>query len=184
MAKPDMSQQCALTAQKANWILGCIKRSTASRAREEILPLYSVLVRPHLECCISQYSRKVDLLECIQRRATKMIQGMEHLPCEDRLRELGLFSLEKASGRSESSLSVSKGGGSCKKEGDRLFSKVCYNRSRGNGFQLKERRFRLDIRIRVFTIRVVRHWHRLPTEVVGAPSLETSKVSLDGALST
>ena len=42
-----------------------------------------------------QYRRDVDLLECIQGRATKMIQGMEHLPSEDRLRELGLFGLEK-----------------------------------------------------------------------------------------
>ena len=56
-------------------------------------------MRPHLEYCIQmggpQYRRDVDLLECIQGRATKMIQGMEHLPSEDRLRELGLFGLEK-----------------------------------------------------------------------------------------
>ena len=55
-------------------------------------------VRPHLEYCIQtgspQYRRDMDLLKCIQRRATKMIQGMEHLSCKDRLRELELFSLE------------------------------------------------------------------------------------------
>jgi len=75
--KLDMNQQCALMAQKANRILGCIKRSVASRAREVILPLYSALMRPHLEYCIlmwsPQYRRDMDLLECIQRRATKMI---------------------------------------------------------------------------------------------------------------
>ena len=94
-----MSQQCALTAQKANHILGCIKRSVARRLREVILPLCSVLVRPHLEYCIQiwspQYRRDMDLLERIQRKATKRIHGMEHLSYEDKLRELGLFSLEK-----------------------------------------------------------------------------------------
>ena len=70
-----------------------------SRSRGPSLPLCSGLVRPHLEYCIQmwnpQYTRDINMLECIHRRAIKMIHGMEHLSCEDRLRELGLFSMKK-----------------------------------------------------------------------------------------
>jgi len=97
--KMDMTRQCALAAQKVNHILGCINSSVASRLWKVILPLYSTLVRPHLESCVQlwspQHKKDTDLLEQVQRRATKMIRGLEYLSYEKSLRHFGLLSLEK-----------------------------------------------------------------------------------------
>ena len=107
---------------------------------------------------------------------------MEHLSYKDRLRELGLFILEKKRLQGDLIAAFQCLKGSYRKEGDRLFSRVCGDRTRGNGFKLKEGRFRLDIRKKFFTVRMVRHWDRLPRYVVDAPSLETFKAKLDQAL--
>ena len=73
--KFNMTQQCVLAAQKANCILGCIKSSVTSRSREEIIPVYSALVRPHLQYCVQiwgpQHRKDMDLSERLQRRDTK-----------------------------------------------------------------------------------------------------------------
>jgi len=73
--------------------------------------------------------------------------------------------------------------GAYKKDGKNPFNRACCDITRSNGFKRREGRIRLDIRKKFFTTRVVKHWNRLPREVVEAPSLETFKVGLDEALS-
>ncbi|PKU36236.1 hypothetical protein llap_13459 [Limosa lapponica baueri] len=97
--KLNTSQQCALAAKRANCVLGCIEHSIASQLREMIVPLHAAVVQPHLEYRMQfwapQYKKDNKLLECVQRRMTKMVKSLKGKIYEERLRSLGSFSLEK-----------------------------------------------------------------------------------------
>lgn len=140
--------KCTLAA-KANTTLSSIGRESSNRGREVIVPLYSPLLRPHPEYCSQvwgpQCRKNVELLERVQRRATKMIRE----GWSTSTTETGWVCLACSAQRRES-----------------------FDRTRGDSFKLKEERFRLDIRGKFFTERaVVKCWNRLPREVVDAPSM-------------
>ncbi|KAK4828348.1 LOW QUALITY PROTEIN: hypothetical protein QYF61_026009 [Mycteria americana] len=138
-----------------------------------VIPMFIQLWGP-------QFKKDMDVFEQAQRGPQKWSEGWDTSP--ERLRELGLFSPEKrAPGRPDCGLSILKG--SMKEDGERLFTRACSDRTRGNGFKLKDGRFRLDIRKIFFTVRAARHRKRLPREVVDFPLLEVFKVRLDGAFS-
>ena len=152
----------------------------ASRTREGIVPLHSALVRLHLQHWVRfwapHYKKDTEVLQRVQRRATKLLKALEHKSCEEQLRELGLVNLGKRRLRGDLTAPCNYLRGSCSGVGVGLFfSQVTIDRRKGSGLKLRHRSLRWDIRENSFTKRFVKRWNRLPKEAVGSPSLGVLK---------
>ncbi|GAB0183630.1 highly reducing polyketide synthase PKS6 [Grus japonensis] len=128
-------------------------KGITSRHKEVIIPLYSALARPHLEYCVQflslVYKKVADRLERVQRRATRMVKGLGSLPYEERLRELGLFSLEKRfRGNFITMFRYLKGG--YKEDGDSLFTGSHMEKMRGNGVQVTPEKIPVGHKRKIF----------------------------------
>lgn len=178
------SKQCAEAAKKANRVVGQIKRTVTNKSKHIIVPLYKSLVRPRLEYCVQAWrpflKKDITLLEKVQRRATKMVEGMRTLTYEERLKACDLQSLEERRDRGDL-LEVHK----LVKGIDRIPSSTFFtpqeNRhsQRGQDSKFYKHRSRLDIRRNFFSQRVVNKWNALPQYVVNATSTSNFKNRYD-----
>ena len=178
----SFSMQCVKAVKKANQALGLIKKTIVNRDKMTILSLYKSVVRPHLEYCIQAWrpylQRDIDLMEKVQRRATKLINGMQDLTYEERLKALGLTTLEcrRLRGDLIETFKILKGYELIEST---KFFKVKSDNTRGHSLKVEKGRSRLDPRKYSFSQRVVNYWNILPQSVIDAPSINAFKNRVD-----
>uniref|UniRef100_A0A8C5LYI6 Reverse transcriptase domain-containing protein n=1 Tax=Leptobrachium leishanense TaxID=445787 RepID=A0A8C5LYI6_9ANUR len=178
-----VSSQCNRAAGNASRMLGCVGRGISSRKREVLMPLYRALVRPHLEYCVQYWrpylQKDIDILERVQRRATKMVYGLKEKSYQERLNDLNMYSLEKRRDRGDMIETFKYVKGIHKVEEGSIFKRKQNSKTRGHSLRLEGQRFKSNIRKHYFTERVVDTWNSLPVEVVEAKTVIEFKQAWD-----
>ena len=180
-ADMKVSEQCGIAAAKGNKILGLIRQNIVYKEKVLIIPLYKTIVRPHLEYSIQAWrpyrKKDIDMLERVQRRATKMIPKLRNISYEMRLKECGLTTLETRRLRGEEIEVFKILNGYENIDRNILFTVKEERRTRGHGVTLGKKQCRLDIR--KFSQRTVNEWNRLSADCVGASSVNVFKNKID-----
>ena len=178
-----VDKQCSKAANEANKRLGMINRNFKCKARKVILPLYKSIVRPHLDYCVQawrpHYRKDIEKLEKVQRRATKMVEGLGEYSYEDRLRILGLTTLETRFLRADLIEVFKILRGFENLDLDRFFQVVEDGARRGHSFKLFKKRYRLDVGKFKFASRVCEEWNRLGDGIVSAGTVNVFKTRFD-----
>ncbi len=177
------SEQCMLAVKKANSVLGMIKRNIQFKSKDVIVRLYKSLVRPRLEYCVQAWcpylQKDIDILEKVQRRATKLIQGYRDISYADRLKLTGLISLEKRRVRGDL-IQVFKMIKGFDRVDYKNFFEICtVSKTRGHSYKMVKKCFRGDLRKNFFSQRVINSWNSLPQNVVDAETVNSFKNRLD-----
>jgi hypothetical protein len=170
------------SVKKANQILGRIYRTMEYKSVENILPLYLTLVRPHLEYCVQAwapyFTKDIEKLENVQKRALRMIPELSHLSYEEKLEKLNLFSLTKRRLRGDMIETFKIFQGLDNIDSEVFFSRN-FSKTRGHSYKLYKGPFKRQLRQNFYSQRIIEPWNRLPPEVVEAPSLGSFKNSID-----
>ena len=182
-ANMKVSEQCRIAVSKGNQVLGMIRRNISYKDKSLIVPLYKAIVRPHLEYCIqawSPYLRKdIDMLEKIQRRATKLIPGLRDLRYEERLKECGLTTLETRRLRGDQIEVFKILNGYENIDSNIVFEIKESKITRGHNYTLVKKQSRLDVRKYSFSQRTINVWNKLSTDCVHASSVNMFKNKID-----
>ena len=178
-ANMKVSEQCRIAAYKGNQVLGMIRRNKTYKEKSLIIPLYKAIVRLHLELCIhawNPYLRKdIDMLEKIQRRATKHIPGLRYLTYEERLKECGLTTPETRRLRGDQ-IEVFK----ILNGYEHINYNICFEIreskiTRGDNYTLVKKQSRLDVRKYSFLQRTINVWNKLSIYCIHASSVNMFK---------
>ena len=172
-----------MAANKANGVLGLIRRSFQFIDSEMMKQLYKGLVRPHLEYATAvsspHYIKDSTLLENVQRRATKLVPEIRNLEYQERLQALDPPSLQYRRMRGDLIEAYKFTKGVYNVDTESLLPAREYTKTRGHEYKLEKQRGRLNLRAKFFSLRIRDAWSNLPAEIVTAPSLSSFKGRID-----